>query len=264
MSSSMVLECPLCSHRFPHSVLTGDPEPTAFGFGLDFRLVPRDSNLSSETAMCPSCRFASLPHDFNRRVPGHVRELVRSTDYINIFKQLPEEELPASRWIALISVLDARGINPRDLGVMSVKGSWVARELCCPCVEKQLLEAADCYFDEALRRGLTKGEPAMVMYLLGEVNRRKGDFDRGREMLTFLGNNPRFRYPALLLTVLIEEQDSTPYWSLHAPDAMEHHSPAFKGLFPPLRSIPPGKVRFSPDELAEPARESDEDDGQPY
>ena len=50
----------------------------------------------------------------------------------------------------------------------------------------------------------------MVMYLLGEINRRRESFLRAREMLTFLGNNPRYRYPALLLTVLIEEEDSTP------------------------------------------------------
>ncbi|MFH0825613.1 MAG: hypothetical protein V2B18_22895, partial [Pseudomonadota bacterium] len=86
----------------------------------------------------------------------------------------------------------------------------------------------------------------------------------GREVLTFLGNNPRYRYPALLLTVLIEEEDSTPYWSLHSPDAMERNSTCFKGLFPALRSIPPGKVEFSPDELLEQSEQTDKDDSRGF
>jgi len=119
------------------------------------------------------------------------------------------------------------------------------------------MKAADGFLDDALRRGLTKGDPGMVMYLLGEINRRRGEFLRAREMLTFLGNNPRYRYAALLLTVLVEEEDATPYWSRHAPDQMEQHSPRFKGLFPSLRSIPPGKTEFFPDELSEPSEQPD-------
>ncbi|MGC8604429.1 MAG: hypothetical protein ACP5VS_12195, partial [Desulfomonilaceae bacterium] len=160
----------------------------------------------------------------------------------------------------LLNVFETRGLNPRDLGILALKGSWVARELGALQTESELLDKSDHYLDEALRRGLTKGDPAMVMYLLGEINRRRETFLRAREMLTFLGNNPRYRYPALLLTVLIEEQDSTPYWSQHSPERMEQNSPKFKGLFPPLRSIPPKKIDFSPHELKEGVEQSDGDD----
>jgi hypothetical protein len=104
----------------------------------------------------------------------------------------------------------------------------------------------------------------MIIYLLGEINRRRREFLRARESLTFLGNNPRYRYPALLLTVLIEEEDSTPYWCHYAPDRMEQHSPSFKGLFPALRSIPPKKVEFFPDELQEEPGQPDEDDSRRF
>jgi hypothetical protein len=154
-------------------------------------------------------------------------------------------------------LLALRGLNPRDLGVISLRGSWVARETNSLGSEEHLLVLADKYLDEALRRGLTKGDPGMAMYLLGEINRRRGEFLRAKEMLTFLGNNPRYRYAALLLTVLIEEEDSTPYWSRHAPDRMEQHSPRFRGLFPALRSIPPGKTEFYPDELSETSEQPD-------
>ncbi len=106
-----------------------------------------------------------------------------------------------------------RGVSTRDLGLLSLRASWSARELGATKTEAELLSKAAAWLDDALRRGLTKGDPGMVIYLLGEINRRRGEFLRGREMLTFLGNNPRYRYPALLLTVLIEEEDSTPYWS---------------------------------------------------
>jgi len=186
--------------------------------------------------------------------------MVRSKNYLNIFKSHPAEDRSSRSWIALLSVLEARSLNPRDLGIMSLRGSWVARELGNSDTEDELLALADSYLDDALRRGLTKGDPGMVMYLLGEINRRRREFLRSREMLTFLGNNPRYRYPALLLTVLIEEDDSTPYWSHHSPDQMEQHSSRFKGLFPALRSIPPKKTDYSPDELREQSERHDEDD----
>lgn len=256
-SSARVLSCPICSEHFHHDQDSEHISAAVFGYGLDFRLVPRDCNRASDVATCPSCFFTSRVQDFEARVSGNVKDLVRSRNYVRIFADHPAEGPGAGSWVGLVSVLEVRGLNPRDLGLMSLRGSWVARELGDPKTEEKLLEKADAYLDDALRRGLTKADPGLIMYLLGEINRRRGQFLRGREMLTFLGNNPRYRYPALLLTVLIEEEDSTPYWSHHAPDQMEQHSPRFKGLFPPLRSIPPRKTDFSPDELREQSEKPD-------
>jgi len=255
--STAVLACPHCLNHFPHAGTPDSANGAVFGHGLDFRLVPQDCNVSSDVATCPNCLFTSRIEDYHGRVPGHVKEMVRSKEYISIFKQAPDEAYAARSWPALIRILDVQALNPRDLGLMSLKGSWVSRELCSLATEEELLGKADSYLDDALRRGLTKGDPGMVMYLLGEVNRRRREFLRAKEMLTFLSNNPRFRYAALLLTVLIEEEDSTPYWSRHAPDRMERHSPSFKGLFPALRSVPPGKTEFFLDELSEQSEQPD-------
>jgi hypothetical protein len=259
-NSAVALACPLCYNHFSHSRTIESRKGGVFGYGLDFRAIPRDCKLSSDIATCPDCYFTARISDYEKRVPGQIRDLIRSEEYTEIFKSCNEEEYSARSWMAFVSVLHARGLNPRDLSIISLKGSWAARELGCLDVEDELLALADKYLDDALRRGLTKGDPGMVMYLLGEINRRRRQFLRGREMLTFLGNNPRYRYPALLLTVLIEEEDSTPYWSLHSPDQMEQHSPRFKGLFPPLRSIPTRKAEFSSDELREQSEQPDEDD----
>lgn len=259
-----VLACPVCSNHFSHARGSEGRNLSVFGYGLDFRLVPRDCNRSAEIATCPHCFFASRTIDFGARVPGQVKELVRSEKYENVFKSSSEEEYPARKWVALISILEARGLNPRDLAIMSLRGSWAAREIGCPETESELLGFSDRHLDDALRRGLTKGDPGLIMYLLGEINRRRQEFLRAREMLAFLGNNPRYRYPALLQTVLIEEEDSTPYWSYHSPDQMEQHSPKFKGLFPALRSIPPRKTEFAPEELREQSEQSDEDDSRSF
>jgi hypothetical protein len=90
--------------------------------------------------------------------------------------------------IAFVALLALR----LNLGIsrISLRGSWVARETNSLRSEEHLLVLADKYLDEALRRGLTKGDPGMAMYLLGEINRRRCGFLRAREMLTFLGNNP--------------------------------------------------------------------------
>jgi hypothetical protein len=222
--------------------------------------MPRDSYLAMDLAICPNCLYAFQPDDDQQRVPGHVRDLVRSKSYLSIFADHDEAKMPARGWVGYVKIQASRNVTPRDVGSLCLRGSWVGRELGDLTTEQQLLDEADGYLDDALRRGLSKGDPAMVMYLLGEINRRRGGFLRGREALTFLGNNPRFRYPALLLTVLIEEEDSTPYWSLHSPEEMEKYSSRFKGLFPALRSIPPGKVDFYAEELADQSDQPDEDD----
>jgi uncharacterized protein (DUF2225 family) len=258
---SAALACPLCYSNFSHSCSTDTRDTPVFGYGLDFRLIPRDCNRTADIATCPHCHFTSRVQDYHRRLPGHVKEMIRSNEYAAIFEGYPDEEHEARSWLALISVLEVRRLNPRDLAIMSLKGSWAARELGSTATEKELLIKANSNLDDALRRGLTKGDPGMTMYLLGEINRRIGEFLRAREMLTFLGNNPRFRYPALLLTVLIEEEDATPYWSHHSPDQMEKHSSRFKGLFPALRSIPPKKTEFSPSELTDQSVQPGGDDG---
>lgn len=263
-NSSTVIVCPVCCNHFSHEVDRGDKNARVFGYGLDFRLVPTDCNLVSELALCPNCHYVCPPDDFDCRVPGHVKDLVRSRKYLKIFDDCSSDHTAPRSWHALVSILEVKGLNPRTLGLTSLKGSWLARELKCLESEDELLAKADFYLDDALRRGLTKGNPGLIMYLLGEINRRRREFLRAREMLTFQGNNPRYRYPALLLTVLIEEEDSTPYWSLHAPDQMEQQSPRFKGLFPPLRSIPAGKTEFSATELSEVADQPDEDDSRLY
>jgi hypothetical protein len=231
---------------------------------LDFRLLPVDSGLDTEIATCPNCLYTAFPKDFEAPVSGQVRSLIGSKEYINIFEPRSSEESTVRGWLAMLAILDVKGPSPRDLGLLSIRGSWLAREMCSLEIEAELLEAANSFLDDSLRRGLTKGDPGLVIYLLGEINRRRGCFMRAKEMLTFLGNNPRYRYPALLLTVLIEEEDPTPYWSFHAPDEMEARSPNFKGLFPALRSIPPGKCDFSKAELSENAESSDEDDSRRF
>lgn len=263
-NSSAVLICPLCRHHFTGATAKDATSIRVFGYGLDFRHLPLDCNLSHEIALCPNCLFAFLLRDPETRVPGSAKDLVRSAKYKSIFQDAPEENLLSRSWIGLTALMKAQGRNPREVGMTGLKGAWCAREQNDPTTEDELLGIADYHLDQALRRGLAKGDPGLIMYLLGEISRRRGEFLRGREMLTFLGNNPRYRYPALLLTVLIEEEDSTPYWSLHAPDAMELHSPKFKGLFPPLRSIPPGKREFSSDELTDTTGQQDEDDSHTF
>ncbi|AFM25296.1 hypothetical protein Desti_2616 [Desulfomonile tiedjei DSM 6799] len=258
-NSVLVVSCPLCMNHFSHCRTVEGMNTSPFGYGLDFRVVPKDCNRSSDVATCPHCHYTSLVQDFHQRVPGHVKELVKSQDYLELFEHESEEEQCARSWLALTSIFRAKGLNPRDLGLLALRGSWFAREIGALDAEEELLTKADRFLDDALRRGLTKGDPGMVIYLLGEINRRKAEFLRGKEMLTFLGNNPRYRYPALLLTVLIEEEDSTPYWSHYAPDQMEQFSPRFKGLFPALRSIPPKKIDYSPDELREQSEQPDDD-----
>ena len=119
-NSTTVVACPVCCNHFSHEIDPTNRDAQVFGYGLDFRLVPTDCNLVTEVAVCPECSYAAPPEDFDGRVPGHVKELVRSDAYVSLFKGCPPELLPVRSWRALINILDAKGINPRDLGLTSL------------------------------------------------------------------------------------------------------------------------------------------------
>lgn len=249
------ITCPHCSHELPNSDRFADPPLSSFGYGLDFRLIPADSNLSSEIAICPECLYVSQFHDFdepvNRDIPGNVTDLLRSAQYKGMFADSSGDEFLARGWIALGMRLEACGVFTLcDLGAINLRGSWAARELGCLDVESELLSSSAKCFENALALRLPQGSPGRLIYLLGEINRRRGEFLQAREKLTFLGNNPRYRYPALMQFRLVEEEDSVPYWSVYTPEQMEQASPRFKPrLFPLLRSIPPKKTTYSREEI---------------
>ena len=159
-SSVKVLACPVCHHHFSHFWNGEGKAVSAFGFGLDFRLLPRDSNRVSDTATCPNCFFTYRTQDFQTRVPENLKLVVRSSAYQSIFVVESSEERRAGSQLALLTVLEAKGLNPRDLGILGLKCSWAARELGALRTEALLLEKADFFLDDALRRGLTKGDPS--------------------------------------------------------------------------------------------------------
>ncbi|MFH0825908.1 MAG: DUF2225 domain-containing protein, partial [Pseudomonadota bacterium] len=149
-SSSVVLACPLCSTHFSHAVKNDASHAQVFGYGLDYRVVPRETNISSDLAVCPNCFFASLPDDFHGRIPGHLIDLARSRKYISIFEDRADGELRAGAWLAFAMLNEAKGLNPRELAVLTLKGSWVARELYDVAVEEQLLDRTHRHLDDAL------------------------------------------------------------------------------------------------------------------
>ena len=247
--------CPNCSHELPNSARLADPPLSSFGYGLDFRLIPADSNLSSEIAICPECLYVSRFHDSAEpsgpEIPRNVKYLLRSVEYEGIFADSSGDEFLARGWIALGARLEACGVfTLSDIGAIYLRGSWAARELGCLDVEAELLSRSAKCFDNALALRLPHDAPDRLIYLLGEINRRRGEHRRGGQIVTFLQKRP-YRYSALMLITLMEEEDSVPYWSLYAPEQMEQASPRFKGVFPLLRSIPPQKTTFSPEEIQE-------------
>ena len=247
------IACPICSHELPNSGRFADPSLSSFGYGLDFRLIPADCNLSSEIAICPECLYVSRHHDFGElsgpEIPRNVKDMLRSSQYKGIFADSSGDEFLARGWIALGAQLEACGVfTPSDIGAINLRGSWAARELGCLNVEAELLSRSAKCFESALALRLPQDTPDRLIYLLGEISRRRGEHLRGREIVRFLTKKPPYRYPALMLTVLMEEEDSVPYWSLYPPEQMEQASPRFKGIFPSLRSIPPKKTTFSAEE----------------
>ena len=87
----ITITCPHCSHerlrpaKFPHP-------PSSFGYGLDFRLIPADSNLSSQIAICPECLYVSWLREYREpsdpEILGNIKDLISSAQYKGIFRGL--------------------------------------------------------------------------------------------------------------------------------------------------------------------------------
>ena len=68
-NSSVALACPLCYNHFSHSRNIDGRKGGVFGFGLDFRAIPRDCSLSADIATCPDCLFTAAWQIMNGESP---------------------------------------------------------------------------------------------------------------------------------------------------------------------------------------------------
>ncbi len=86
-------------------------------------------------------RIASIRPGFrisNSVVPGQVKDLVRTQDYLKIFKTQTEDEKSARSWAALVRLLHARDSIP-ETSAPEPPCFVVARELGALKTEEELL-----------------------------------------------------------------------------------------------------------------------------
>lgn len=140
--------------------------------------------------VCPGCLVAAYASDFTYlgRMPRYspLDPLGRK---LGAFLKEQREHYPGTAKYGMAArAYIARGAPPLTIAYLYLRGSWCARHDRDYAAERRYQLEALHWFKEALARGLpTRVEGAIVTYLIGELNRRTGQF---AEALAWFGRLP--------------------------------------------------------------------------
>jgi len=170
------LTCPLCLTKFESEVLT---HVMATGQDTDGRLHFREADpLPTFIHTCPTCSFTASRGAFHVHLGDE--EIFRVRAFI---ETIPKPETSSERYMLMAQVMDQyRRDDPIFPANAWLTASWCARQEGNREVEQDCQKRAIRWFDEDLRLGLAQQEERTYLtYLVGELNRRIGEFARARE-----------------------------------------------------------------------------------
>ncbi len=167
--------CPVCGHSVEVKRLLSTEGYVAVD--LDFRVYARGADpVRLLLVRCPGCAFVEYATDFPRPVTSELRAAVESAEY----KQLMMSDR-ASDFPLVAFVKKAKGEPSERIAYAWLRAAWFSGDLGRTEEEDaHLAQAADA-FDAALDRTespLAGDERDRTWYLLAEINRRLGKFDR--------------------------------------------------------------------------------------
>ncbi|HLU46431.1 MAG TPA: DUF2225 domain-containing protein [Planctomycetota bacterium] len=188
--STVETSCPICRHRLRVREVGG-----GFATGQDTDLLIRMDGkhvIQAEIHSCQNCKFSGLAEDFTSRtvtktmVDRFVREVVdRLVDDSaqharNWNPAVSRTPLPHVQhfWSALAG--DALGLSAGEIGQRYLRAYWSLRlspsrdlpEAELKVLRKRFLQEAIAHFRHGVRREANR----VVVYLIGELCRRNGNF----------------------------------------------------------------------------------------
>jgi uncharacterized protein (DUF2225 family) len=182
--STVETSCPMCQRRLRVREVGG-----CFSVGQDTDLMLRMKGkhiIQAEIHTCQGCHFSGYAHDFTlRSVTGsmvkrffEIRPIQEAP--LDTGQRKPETPLPHQQyhWAALSA--PAIGLTPTDAGLRFVRAYWCLRlppssMLPAPALKKLRKR----YLREAisrLRQGLRFEKKRSLVFLIGELCRRNGNF----------------------------------------------------------------------------------------
>jgi|Deesub1362A_J573_1020465.scaffolds.fasta_scaffold00035_17 hypothetical protein len=205
------LVCSACLATFPAEVMDMVTGP---GGWLESDLCHRSYGVFPYpflVAVCPCCHWAAYIRDFDklaylpRYSDGDLAQVLR--------EHLREQRVlyPGSRKYQLAARTYARaGTPPQGVGELYLRGVWCARHESNAAMEHYHLRESVKWFERALSQGLSGFGRKRAVYLLGELNRRRGRFDEAVRWFDSLDSAPDWlRSWAGRMGALAREQNST-------------------------------------------------------
>lgn len=185
------VDCPICKNNF----VAKNVKSIAIKIkkrDTDFRGIYEGVNPNWYLVwVCPKCYYSSFKEDFLNIRKKHITVLQKDVQERKTIARNSDFDKERTHYLALISYeLAAHCYNLTDgsrekIGNLYLKAAWLAREVKIWSLEKKFLkEALQSYCEAYESEPNPKIDHSLIVYLIGELNRRLGNY---REALKFLG-----------------------------------------------------------------------------
>jgi len=185
------VDCLVCKNKF----LTKNVKASTIRIkkrDTDFRGIYESVNPNWYLVwVCTKCYYAAFKEDFSTLKEKYIEVLQKSTEERRQKAKGSDFNKERNHYLALIGYeLAAYCYNLTDssnekIGSLYLKAAWLSREVKVWSLEKIFLaKALQCYYTAYESEPDLKMDHSLVVYLIGELNRRLGNY---QEALRFLG-----------------------------------------------------------------------------
>ncbi|WP_330637160.1 DUF2225 domain-containing protein [Acidaminobacter sp. JC074] len=201
--------CPVCKHEF----LTKKVKSKSI------KVLERDTDLKAEyefedptfygVNVCPNCGHARFESDFNdvnvtatAKIKNEISLKWKARDFCQ--ERTIKEAIEAHK-LALINY-NLTNYKPSVIAKTCLRLSWFYKEIDATSSDKFAMYARqkfeEAYVEEAINN---PKEELMIVYLLGEFNRREGNYKKAMDWFTMGLRNPFLRNDRFLNRTLREQ-----------------------------------------------------------
>jgi hypothetical protein len=185
------IDCPLCKNSF----IAKNVKSSAIKIkkrDTDFRGIYEGVNPNWYLVwVCPKCYYASFSEDFENVKKKYIEILKKDEKERRLIAKGSDFNKERTHFLALISYelaahcYQITNSSNEKIGNLFLKAAWLAREVKIWSLEKEFLKKALTCYQEAYEKDPDlKMDHSLIVYLIGELNRRLGNY---KEALKFLG-----------------------------------------------------------------------------
>lgn len=182
------MNCPICEYEFT-TLRVRMPKIRLFNTDTDLRPYYEGIDVVAyEPVTCPSCGYSSIYktfYDVTEATKENIREYLKENYKKREWPELVDTQVAIEKFLLALQCLQPKRANVGEQAYIYLKLSWLfrvhtnndkreANELFC---QKKFVESAEQTFAE-VRFPILDWDESVFLYLIGEVCRRIGDYER--------------------------------------------------------------------------------------